>query len=94
MSKHLSCGCCGEGFITWSGYKDQDQDRGYGICGSCQDDIEVRNEQEFDKAIAVLRDGLNDVNREKFIALDRERQKLLVWQALDDGMLTWNIRRA
>jgi len=32
----LDCGCCGLGFQTWEGYKDQDQDQDYGICFGCQ----------------------------------------------------------
>lgn len=92
--KWLQCGCCGEDFQIWDGYKDQDQDNGFGICASCQGDIDARNEQEFDKAIEVLRSGLNETNRAKFDAMDRDLQKAVVWKALDDGVLKFEIRRA
>jgi len=91
VNKFLSCGCCGYGFRTWKGYVDQDQDNGYGICKECQGIIEKHNEAEWDKAIGVLRNGLNEKNREHFNGMERAMQKALVWKALDDGILRWTI---
>lgn len=94
LNTPLTCGCCGVFFRTWDGYVDQDQDDGYGICESCQKDIAERDEKEWDKAIATLREALNDDNRAKFDAMDREKQKRIVWKALDEGVLTFKIRPA
>ncbi|MBY6212375.1 hypothetical protein KUV95_12520 [Microbulbifer agarilyticus] len=87
----LDCGCCGTWFETWEGYVDQDQDEGYGICRKCQGEIREHDEAEWDKAIATLREGLNDQNRAKFDAMPRIQQKAMVWDALDKGILTYHI---
>ena len=93
VGKWLECGCCGSGFEVWAEYEDQDQDADYGICKSCQGVIDDHNEREWDKGIKALRDGLNGKNREKFDAMDRDSQKAVVWKALDDGVLSFQIRR-
>ena len=92
VGKWLRCGCCGSDFQVWVGYVDQDQDNGYGICKRCQADDVERNEQEYDKCIALIRDGLSEENRAKFDGYDRELQKALVNKAFDDGALTWEIK--
>jgi hypothetical protein len=89
--KTLTCGCCGCWFELWEGYEDQDQDEGFGICQPCQGSIGDRNEDEWDKGIAVLRSGLNEANQVKFDTFDRDFQKALVNKALDDKVLTWSI---
>lgn len=89
--KHLACGCCGNGFTTWEGYVDQDQDRGYGICQDCQGFIEGKNQDEWDNAINVLRNGLNDKNKATFDNYDRDMQKAIVNKAMEDGALKWVI---
>lgn len=93
VGKHLRCGCCGGGFQVWEGYIDQDQDNGFGICMECQGWIGEKNEDEWDKAIKVLNDGLNEKNRAKFEGYDREMQKAIVGKALEDGALKWVIGR-
>lgn len=89
--RYLSCGCCGQRFKTWEGYVDQDQDKGYGICKPCQSDVSDRNEAEFDKAIAIFRDALNEENRVRFDTFDRDTHKAIIWKALDDGILKFKI---
>ena len=85
--KTLDCGCCGEYFEVWKGYIDQDQDNGYGICKRCQGFIADKNNREMDKAITVLRGGLNDDNRTQFDGFDRDRKEQIVFMAMDDGTL-------
>lgn len=92
--KWLACGCCGESFQTWEGYIDQDQDCGYGICKRCQGWIKEKEDRDMDRAINTLRNGLNEQNREQFDDLDREIQEALVYQALDEGMMSYTIRKA
>ena len=91
--KWLACGCCGDGFTTWAGYVDQDQDDGFGICKECQELIHERDEQEWDRAINTLRSGLTPGNQVTFDALDRGTQKAVVLQALEDGILTFTVGR-
>lgn len=91
--KHLVCGCCGINFVTWKGYVDQDQDKGYGICEKCQGWIEERDEQEWDKSIKVLREALNEDNRKQFDEMDRDTKKALVSKAILEGVITFSIGR-
>lgn len=92
--KGLSCGCCGTFFYTWKGYKDQDQDDGYGICKECQGDIQDHEEAEFDKAIETLKTGLNPEQRKTFETWDRDLQKGFVMKAIEDGVLQFKVVRA
>ncbi len=90
MAKNLSCGCCGCGFMTWEGYEDQDQDKGYGICKGCQEwHVELNNEQ-LDKVGATLREALNNANTVKWDGLDIETRRLLAMEAIEEGMVTWS----
>lgn len=93
--KFLSCGCCGEGFRTWEGYEDQDQDNGYGICAGCQFDLEERNEAEFDKLIACVRGGFKNPDLlAKFDATSRDEQKAFAYRCLEKGIIGWKIEPA
>jgi len=93
-SKHLDCGCCGTYFKTWPNYKDQDQDQGYGICCDCQVDAAWKEHEMLTDIIATLASGLNEKNRAKYLAFDRPRQEMIVYDALDKGILKWTIGRA
>lgn len=93
-NKSLNCGCCGERFKTWEMYQDQDQDDGYGICHSCQEDIKTHEENEYDKLIDCLKSGLNPSNLEKYNVMDRDTQKSLAYLALEDGIIELSIRRS
>jgi len=90
--KNLICGCCGRCFERWNGYKNQDQDRGFGICAGCQDTIAGHEKSEMDKAITLLADNLNSTNAEKFAGLDRTTQEYLVMDAIDNDILTFTIK--
>ena len=92
VGKWLRCGCCGTDFTVWIGYQDQDQDNGYGICKSCQKYDEKRNDQEYDKCIALSHNGLKEGNRAKFDGYDRDLQIALVNKAINDGVITWEIK--
>ncbi len=90
MAKNLSCGCCGCGFMTWKGYVDQDQDKGFGICRKCQDWHEELNNEQLDKIGATLREALNNANTVKWDGLDLETRRLLAMEAVSEGMVTWS----
>jgi hypothetical protein len=89
----LDCGCCGVSFRTWSGYTDQDQDKGYGICATCQGMIERKNTIEQNKLIECLADALNGKNRAIYKAMERELQLAMALQAVDEGFITYHVRR-
>lgn len=87
----LDCGCCGNDFLTWEGYADQDQDIGFGICEPCQKSIHAHDEAEWDKVINVLRGALSPESQTKFSAMDRETQKAFAAKAIEDGHITFSI---
>ena len=54
VGRQLDCGCCGLPFSTWVGYRDQDQDAGYGICKSCQGWVDEIDYDRLDQVVAEL----------------------------------------
>lgn len=90
-SKNLDCGCCGAWFATWEGYIDQDQDKGFGICKSCQDDAEERNNEMLDESVQLMIDSLKPANAEKLKAMPLEEQRYIAAKAHEDGLFTWKI---
>jgi len=89
----LTCGCCGDYFRTWDGYTDQGQDKGYGICKSCQTDIAEDDKRQMDKAIKLIKDALNRKNSKHFSSMPRIQQEYVVLQAIDNGIMNFKIRR-
>ena len=74
------CGCCGACC-----------EKGKGLCPKCQREENERNEAEWQKAEKMIADGLNPTNREKFLAMELELRRGLVLQAIEDGILYWDI---
>ncbi|MEY8194466.1 MAG: hypothetical protein RPR28_06370 [Cycloclasticus sp.] len=87
----LRCGCCGEDFATWQGYQDQDQDHGYGVCKKCQVLVKEHYEADWNKAIEAVDEGLYEVNRRDFRAMNREEKKDIIRKLLADGFLTYSL---
>jgi len=92
VSKYLVCGCCGLGFRTWKEYKDQDQDKGYGICGECQLISAERDKAEMDRAISLVSNGLKiKKNKDNFDNRPRAEQEIIVFDLIEKGYLIWKI---
>lgn len=90
----LSCGCCGSWFNTWEGYEDQDQDMGYGICKSCQGDIEDRNKATYkDIYEKILTAVKPDTKAKMEAAVAKDPDMLVVYanMALEQGFVKWSI---
>jgi len=87
VGKWLDCGCCGEDFQVWDGYVDQDQDDGYGICQSCQADIQQRNEAEIDKVVALVADALSPESRNQYLGGSKEEQRKFALECVDRGLV-------
>lgn len=90
-SKSLICGCCDADFRTWDGYVDQDQDKGYGICKRCQEDIQKRADKETEKSFQLLI-GWDAEKIEKTKDWGIEEKRWLVHEAFKDGILSYKIR--
>lgn len=93
IGAQLMCGCCGQYFRVCPGYRDQDQDKGYGICQSCQAWIAEKDRAQEDRMLATLREGLNEANRARFDSMDRDLQLAFVGKAIEDGILSFSIRK-
>lgn len=86
----LDCGCCGESFTVWKGYKDQDQDKGYGICSGCQGEITEQEEERMTSMINMLASALSEESKASFLAESRKEQESFVMGAIDKGFLKWS----
>jgi len=49
------------------------------------------NDQEFDRIIAKVDESLNEENQARFRAMDREVQKIVVWDMLDHKIIDFNV---
>lgn len=90
-NKHLDCGCCGSYFITWDGYRDQDQDAGFGICRQCQVDAAWDDHSLLTGMIDQVAGALKEASRTEYLAMDRPLQEAIVYKMLDKGYLKWTI---
>jgi len=88
----LICGCCGTYFITWEGYIDQDQDKGFGICKSCQQWMGKLYDKEMDKAIELMKEALNEDNSKKFSKMSRKNQETIIFKAIEENILTFEFK--
>ena len=91
VGKYLTCGCCSDGFNIWEGYKDQGHDNHFGLCRSCQKSNEEENNAELDKAIPLLRKSLNPESARIYEELTLENQRLLAWDAIEGGLITFKV---
>jgi hypothetical protein len=95
VQKPFDCGCCGCRFYSTKEYQEKfDQDEGYGFCEECEKAEAARNELEWEKAEGVLRSALSEENQTRFDALDKELRKAFVLQAIEDKVMTFEIRGA
>ena len=93
IGKCLQCGCCGNYFDVWAGYKDQDQDAGFGICKKCQGWIDQRNEDHWKKLEAKVANSLNEKNRARFLSFELGVRRGFILKMMDEGVITWQISR-
>lgn len=83
----MKCSCCG-------GYCEKEspgQDKGYGICESCDAWITERDNRQLDDLAAKIEAALNPENRAKFAAMDTDKRRWFAMQAREDGLVTYSI---
>ena len=93
-SKTLLCGHCSKYFSTWEGYKDQGQDKGYGICrdGQANDIRESRRHQ--DKISDKIMDAFENPDHvKKFKDMPRWERQYFIEELEKDGIITWSVGR-
>jgi len=91
----LICGTCGRYYQVKlpKGVKSQyDCDNGYGICPKDKKVQDEQNEAEWVKAENLLAGALNPENAKKFRAMELGVRRGLILQAIEDGMITWEIK--
>jgi hypothetical protein len=95
IGKWLDCGCCGQGFQVWEDYEDQDQDRGYGICMSCQIDSDFDNIEHYINMFRMLEKALIEKESWKNLAhfqnCETWERISIVNRLMDKGYFTWSI---
>jgi hypothetical protein len=89
--KYLICGCCGQYFYTWKGYIDQDQDKGFGICESCQKEAEKREVKMINDSIKIILPNLKPENQAKIKKMSINQKRNLVLGLIDKDVLRWGI---
>ena len=86
------CGCCGTGFDDYYSVQEIfDQDEDYGICESCQGDQIVRWEEQMDKLIIQIKDGLSEGNSKKFSAMHIDKQRNFAHDLVEKGLVSYSI---
>ena len=90
--RKLVCGCCGTGFHTWEGYRNQDQDRGYGICRPCQGMEEARNARQWSDLCAQVRAALSDDKRRRWDSWPEKKQMAFCLRAIEKGWISFAVR--
>ncbi len=87
------CGCCGADFLSTAvDQAKHDQDAGYGICERCVDWIAGKDAKRLAKMESTLADALNPENRAKFLAMDDGMRRAMVGEALEAGVMTFEVR--
>ncbi len=95
MSEYIICGDCYSLFPSegrsWSLYRDKINGRQYGQCPSCEEEDRLYNKAEWDKTIELLANNLSAGSREKYLAMDRDTQLVVVLKALEEGVLNHHV---
>jgi hypothetical protein len=69
---------------VWPEYRDQDQDKGWGICQDCQHLNAQAEAKELASGRALIREALNEANRAQWDTFDEALQNALVLDAIND----------
>ncbi|MBU1082551.1 MAG: hypothetical protein KKB59_18840 [Spirochaetes bacterium] len=104
MARLLSCSCCGAGIRDIEaenahfGIEPYPDDYGFGMCLGCGGDKKAKSFKKllgwgmcafFEARFKVIRDALNDVNREKWDKCTYEKRCGMVKWSLEKGILKW-----
>lgn len=88
----LVCGCCGQYFDTWVDYEDQDQDKGFGICASCQELEQKRLNEQYDELFIKIEEAFQDpANLARWQGLDRDMKVVYANMMIEEGIITFHI---
>tara|TARA_Y100000034_G_scaffold132471_1_gene195530 strand:+ start:1189 stop:1488 length:300 start_codon:yes stop_codon:yes gene_type:complete len=81
------CGSCGGrvGHRTPEKIREQDQDKGYGICPKCEDATAIYEEKIWDSWRKTVKDSLNPANQKEWDEIEVDVQKAFILQQLDLG---------
>jgi hypothetical protein len=95
MFQGTKCGSCGGrvGHRTPEKIREQDQDKGYGICKKCEEGIRICEEKVWDSWRKAVRDSLSDKNQKEWDKVEVEVQKAFILEQIDLGTLKMGIAR-
>ncbi len=87
---YFTCSCCGCEFSSTRIEQAKfDQDKGYGMCFSCEIFQAVENERAWKKIINFFISKLNKKNKTKFLSYDAKLQRAIILEAFEDGVIKW-----
>jgi len=91
---NLICSVCGKYYEAPAyALSEFDCDKGYGICPPHKAELDAENETQWVKAENLMVNALNDVNGKKFMAYDKGVRRGLILEAIEDGVLIFEIKR-
>ena len=81
------CSSCGNdvGMISLEKRQDQNQDKGFGVCPTCEEEIKAHQEGVWDTWRAQLRATLKPDRQAKWDSLGVDGQKNLILEQMKDG---------
>ena len=83
------CGSCGRsvGMITREKQIEQDCDKGFGTCASCEEQMLIHEDSIWDAWRKKVRDTLTPTNQVKWDEIDKNIQKAFILQQIEDGTI-------
>lgn len=90
MFQGTKCGSCGGrvGHRTPEKIREQDQDKGYGICTYCEEQTEIHEEKLWDTWRKEVRDTLTEPTKKEWDKLDIQVQKGFIIQQIEKGNIS------
>ena len=87
----FTCHCCGG--PAPAAKQDPQRDKGFGTCEACSTALTEDNEAGWVKLETKVRAALKPENQKRFDLMGAEFRRALIGQMMDEGLITWKVRR-
>ena len=85
---NLNCSCCG---MRFRGKQDSNHDKGFSNCPDCAQEIEIKNESQWDRIRDKVANALSPKHRQKFLVMEVALQRGIMLKMMDEGVIKWTI---
>ena len=82
----LVCSCCGAHFKDWKNQENEGAN-----CKKCTVSILRKEVKEIKKSISLLCENLSEENKIKLLQMPFFKQRIIVYEAFEDGILSYKI---